>query len=111
MAWKSKIENILRELISNDVLKPIDHSDWGTPLVPIIKPDGNIRICGDYKVTINKHLLDFKYPLPLIDDLFASLQGGHLCIGCYRRMSHLSGPGIVKLHMRQLRKKLLQIKF
>lgn len=44
--------------------------------MPILKPNGDIRICGDYKITINKHLLDFKYPLPLIDEMFASLQGG-----------------------------------
>lgn len=78
LAWKDKIEKNLRELITNDILEPVDHSDWGTPLVPILKPNGDIRICGDYKVTINKYLTDFKYPLPLIDEIFAALQGGQL---------------------------------
>ncbi|XP_046803806.1 uncharacterized protein K02A2.6-like [Lucilia cuprina] len=78
LAWKGKIENNLRELIANDVLEQVDHSEWGTPLVPILKPNGDIRICGDYKVTINKYLSDFNYPLPLIDEIFASLQGGQL---------------------------------
>lgn len=78
LAWKAKIEKSLRELIARDVLEPIDHAEWGTPLVPILKPNGELRICGDYKVTINKYLCDFKYPLPLIDEIFASLQGGEL---------------------------------
>lgn len=43
-----------------------------------LKPNGDIRICGDYKITINKYLSDFKYPLPLIDEIFASLQGGQM---------------------------------
>jgi len=47
-------------------------------LVPILKPDGDIRICGDYKVTLNKSLIDVRYPLPRIDDIFAALQGGTL---------------------------------
>lgn len=77
-AWKEKIENNLRDLIAKDVLEPVDHSEWGTPLVPVLKPNGDIRICGDYKVTINKYLSDFKYPLPLIDEIFASLEGGEV---------------------------------
>lgn len=60
------------------MLCPIDNSDWGTPLVPLLKPSGEIRICGDYKVTINRFLIDFKYPLPRIDQIFASMQGGIL---------------------------------
>lgn len=77
-AWKNKIEKQLRDLIQKDVLEPVDNSDWGTPLVPILKPNGDIRICGDYKVTINKFLMDFKYPLPRIEEIFASLEGGEL---------------------------------
>ncbi|KAM8702203.1 hypothetical protein ACLKA7_001895 [Drosophila subpalustris] len=51
--WKPKVEEELKELISRGILEPVDHSEWGTPLVPILKSDGNLRICGDYKVTIN----------------------------------------------------------
>ena len=56
-------------------IEPIQFSDWAAPIVPIVKKDGRIRICGDYQVTI-KHLskLDF-YPIPKADDLFAALAG------------------------------------
>ncbi|XP_037805897.1 uncharacterized protein K02A2.6-like [Lucilia sericata] len=74
-AWRSKIEIQLQGLVEKGVLVHVDNSEWGTPLVPIIKPNGQIRICGDYKSTINKYLEDVKYPLPLIDELFASLRG------------------------------------
>lgn len=77
-AWKEAIEKDLQDLIENDVLEPVETSDWGTPLVPILKPNGKLRICGDYKVTVNQFLSDFKYPLPLIDEIFAALQGGEL---------------------------------
>jgi len=35
-----------------------------------------LRICADYKITINKYLEDVKYPLPRIDELFAAVSGG-----------------------------------
>ena len=40
-----------------------------------MKSDGHVRICGDYKVTVN---LAAKYPLPHIEELFAFLAGGKL---------------------------------
>ena len=42
----------------------------------MVKRDGSIRICGDYKLTINKVAETDTYPLPRIEDLFASLSGG-----------------------------------
>lgn len=77
-AWKSKIETNLRDLVEKGVLEQVDNSAWGSPIVPVPKPDGSLRCCGDYKITINRFLSDFKYPLPLIEEIFASLQGGQL---------------------------------
>ena len=45
-------------------------------MVPVVKSDGKIRLCGDYKVTINQASEVDKYPLPRINDLLASLAGG-----------------------------------
>ncbi|XP_055922719.1 uncharacterized protein K02A2.6-like, partial [Eupeodes corollae] len=77
LAWRSNIENQLNNLVKTGVLIPVENAEWGTPLVPIVKPNGDLRICGDYKTTVNKFLMDVKYPLPLINELFTSLQGNH----------------------------------
>ncbi|XP_037929430.1 uncharacterized protein K02A2.6-like [Teleopsis dalmanni] len=75
LAWRKEIERQIQDLVKKGVLKLIEDSDWGTPLVPVLKSNGELRICGDYKSTINKHLLDVRYPLPRIEELFASLKG------------------------------------
>ena len=51
--------------------------EWATPIVPVLKRDGNsVRICGDYKVTVNQEIVVDQYPLPRIEDIFANLSGG-----------------------------------
>ncbi|KAL3993537.1 DDB1- and CUL4-associated factor 15 [Sarotherodon galilaeus] len=66
----------LKRLTELGVITPVEHSDWATPVVPVNKKDGSVRLCGDFKVTLNSQLCVDKYPLPRIEDLFASLAGG-----------------------------------
>lgn len=40
------------------------------------KRDESVRVCGNFKVTINPVLEAEQYPLPHIDDLFTCLAGG-----------------------------------
>jgi len=40
-----------------------------------MKNDGHVRICGDYKVTVNREAKLDKYSIPQIEELFASLAG------------------------------------
>ena len=58
------------------VISAATHSEWATPLVPVIKRDGSVRLCGDFKVTLNPVLIADTYPMPTLDDLQEKLNGG-----------------------------------
>lgn len=75
-ALREKVEDELNRLVNLNILKPVDYSLWGTPIVPVLKSDGTVRICGDYKITLNPVIELDRYPLPRIEDLFTKLQGG-----------------------------------
>ena len=50
-------------------------SGWGTPLVPVLKPNGQVRLCANYSLTVNPQLMMTPYPLPAPEDLFANIRG------------------------------------
>ena len=75
---RGKVETELDRLTSLNVIEPVQFSNWAAPIVPVVKRDGSVRICGDYKLTVNKASKTDPYPLPRIEDIFASLSGGKL---------------------------------
>ena len=44
--------------------------------MPVLKSSGDVRICGDYKLTVNQAAKGDSNPLPHIDELYAKLSGG-----------------------------------
>lgn len=75
-AYKIPLENELIRLEKLGIIEKANTVSWGTPLVTVMKGNGKLRVCGDYSVTINPVIKDQNYPLPKIDDIFQSLQGG-----------------------------------
>ena len=75
-ALKEAVGRELDEMEAAGVLERVTHSRWAAPIVPVPKKNGQIRICGDFKVTINPVLQIDQYPLPKPDDLFTTLIGG-----------------------------------
>ena len=73
---RPQVEEELKRLQSEGILSKVEWSDWATPIVPVPKHDGSVRICGDFKGTINPILQAQQYPLPRIEDIFAHLAGG-----------------------------------
>ena len=75
-AMKDKVEQELDHLHQQGIIEPVQFSEWVAPIVPVLKQNGDIRICGDYKLTVNAVAKLDTYPLPRIEDLFTSLSGG-----------------------------------
>lgn len=75
-ALKTKVEEEINRLLRDKIISPVKYSEWAAPVVPILKPDGSIRLCGEYKLTVNRVSTLEQYPLPRVEDLFLLLDGG-----------------------------------
>ncbi|CAM1310338.1 Uncharacterised protein r2_g2066 [Pycnogonum litorale] len=62
-------------MISRGTLRPVKTSQWASPMVIVPKPDNSVRLCADYTATLAKSVDIEAYPLPLPDELLASLAG------------------------------------
>ena len=75
--YRSLVNEELDRLVKYGILTPVEVADWAAPIVPILKSDKkSVRICGDFKKTVNQASKVDKYPIPKIEDLFTSLAGG-----------------------------------
>ena len=62
------------------MIKKVESSEWASPIVCVPKRNGStcLRICGDFKVSVNHVLISSPYPLPNAEDLLATLAGGKI---------------------------------
>ncbi|XP_064464136.1 uncharacterized protein K02A2.6-like [Ornithodoros turicata] len=75
-ATRQAVETDLQRQVKNGVLQPVEVSDWATPIVVVPKPNGAVRVCGDFSVTVNPQLAIAQYPIPRPEELLAVLNGG-----------------------------------
>ena len=76
-AMREKVETELDRLLAKGIIEPVKFADWAAPIVPVWKSDKeSVRICGDYKLTVNVASKLEQYPIPRVEDLFATVAGG-----------------------------------
>lgn len=74
-ALKGKAEEEQECLQKFGIIEPVQFSRWAAPIVLVLKEDKTARICWDYKLIVNQVCKLEEYPLPRIEDLFATLAG------------------------------------
>ena len=75
-ALKEKVKQELQRLEDEGIIYKVSQSDWTAPVVLVPKKDGSLRVCGDYKMTVNQCADVDQCSLPNTEDLFATLAGG-----------------------------------
>jgi hypothetical protein len=75
LALQDRLNQELLRLEEEGVIQPVTYSPWASPVVLVMKSDGGLRICGDYKAGVNTQLELQEYALPRVEDIFARLNG------------------------------------
>lgn len=75
LAYRAQVDAELDKQISEGLWEPVASSRWAAPLVIAPKANGSLRICGDYRLTVNKVATPYQYPLPRVEELLSKLTG------------------------------------
>ena len=73
-AIRNLIEEEFNKLEKDGILEKVENSDCWTPVIPILKSPTQIRLCADYKVTLNQCIVNDKNPIPKIEDIYNKLK-------------------------------------
>lgn len=77
LALLPKVSEELKRMVKEEVLEPIEASDWVSNMVIVHKSNGSIRICADLS-EVNKAIIPDRYPLPTNDELSQFFAGSKL---------------------------------
>ena len=76
-SMRHRVEEELNRLVTEGTLEPVDYSDWAAPIVAVVKSDQkSVRVCGDFRMTVNPVSKLNRYPIPKVEDLFVTLERG-----------------------------------
>ena len=70
---RDKVKAELQRLVDSGKLVKVFSSDYASPIVVALKKNGDVRICGDFPVSVNKQLDPVRSPLPTIDEVIAGV--------------------------------------
>ncbi|GFT87225.1 uncharacterized protein K02A2.6 [Trichonephila clavipes] len=59
-ALKGRVENEIDRLEKEGIIEKVDSSEWATPVVPVVKSDGSIRLCADYSDKLRRDNFEFR---------------------------------------------------
>ena len=89
--YKQLVYDELQRLEKHGVISRVYNSRYASPIVVVLKDNGQIRLCSDFSGTINRHINVPKYPLPNIDDIIANMGQTKVFskIDCYQAYSQI----------------------
>ena len=69
--FKDELDRMLTAAIVEEV---VESTQWVSPMVPVLKKDGKVRICVDF-TELNQCVQRERFQLPVAEDLFAKMHG------------------------------------
>ncbi|KAK7106806.1 hypothetical protein V1264_018020 [Littorina saxatilis] len=89
-----KVEKELKRMKDNGVIEEVkEPTEWVSPMVPVVKPSGDVRICVDLK-KLNQNVERERFMIPTVDETIQQLEGSKV----FSRLDARSGFWQIPLH-------------
>ncbi|PAA64530.1 hypothetical protein BOX15_Mlig015521g3 [Macrostomum lignano] len=74
-AQREAVQREIDRLLQEGIIEPVRFAEWASPIVVVPKQRGGIRLCVDYKRTLNPQLVPDSYPMPTPEEAFSVVSG------------------------------------
>ena len=73
--WKEQLRAEIKTLMEAGIVEK-SRSPWSSPMVPVRKPDGSVRLCVDYR-KVNVLTEPDPYHMPRVDEMVELVEESH----------------------------------
>lgn len=71
---RDQINEQIEDLLNSDIIEKVEGpTEWVSPVIPIIKKNGGVRLCVEMR-RANQAILRERYPLPIIEEILKRLK-------------------------------------
>ena len=70
---RETLDQGLRHLECQRIISPLQYARQISPVVWVRKPNGQYRMCVDFKATINANIQSGAYPMPTVEETFGKI--------------------------------------
>ena len=91
--YAKAVKKDLEKLLKAGFIEPVDQATWLSPIVVVLKKNGKLRICVDFR-RLNAATKKDLYPLPFIDEVLDTVIG----YAAYSFIDCFSGYHQVHIH-------------
>lgn len=72
---RDQVNKQIEDLLNRNIIERVEGpTEWVSPVVPIIKKSGEVRLCVDMR-RANEAILRERYPLPIIEEILDAVRG------------------------------------
>ena len=77
-----KVTDELNRLETEGIIERVTHSECAAPIVPVMKTNGQVRLCGCFRTTVNMAKNTQTHPIPKIEYIYSTLSGVSVLVIC-----------------------------
>lgn len=72
---RDQINKQIQDLLEQDIIEKVEGpTEWVSPIVPVVKKNGEVRLCIDMR-RANEAIVRERYPLPVLDEILDIVRG------------------------------------
>ena len=91
--YVARVKEEIDKLLRMGFIQPVKRATWLSPIVVVLKKNGQIRVCVDYR-KLNTTMITDAFPMPFTDNILDTVTSHN----CYSFLDGFNGYTQIRMH-------------